>query len=1329
MSPSKPLTPPSPSPPSPSPPSPSPPSPSPPPFHQAPPPIPKSSKPLPLAFAPKASLPVAQTLHFSNLIRWCDMVQHTTVAASFFPCLEFTRPAYITPPAPVAAPAAKVLVKMSLNAVALVLAALLSVLGTTQAVVPTMANDPNTCPNLSIAGPPKCFVNTACSNYPIATRTFDVGAAPHMYPGGGSVSVAISGANWVITYAFTGYVPVAGQTVIQLILLEGNTTTPSQSGTSYQNWTANYAPTCDQTKNMLSFFFLWGSPNATGAVATQPTGTTISYKNSVATIIMPIATKLLPWTYNLNSKGQVNNTALCPMLHGKPGGIFLVTGIYTKGVYAQAGSYANNACQYDLLPINSHMNFVLGCNCTYPAPPRPAPKGPQRKFDPPNPPNVPSSPNPSPPSPPTPSPPSPPLPGAALQPISAPPLASLPPPAPPTPTCLPSNFMKPDRFRNTTDGTTYFVASRSLAINGIANAGKASLAISGLNWIITYNFTAFVPTAATRVQMTFMEGASVLIPSPYPSMFVNWTTTVSKTCDQTKDQLNFFFLWGQPMASGAMATQPSGTTVAYTATTAVITMPISTPYLPWTNNKPYDTTALCCHIKPLYMLTGVYTNGAYNQSGVYPGGCNYDLAPVASTLPFQLACLSSGLRPSGTFDIVTKMLKAVAIVWLTALISITAAAPPTSYYADPSSCPALTVATAPACFVNKQCGYYPVATKTFNVGVAPVYANGGSASIAINGSNWVITYAFTGYVPVAGQTVIQLTFLEGNNSTPGQSGTSYQNWTSNYASTCDQTKNSLNFFFLWGYPTYAGAVSTQPAGTTTTYRSSVATIVMPIASMKLPWTYNVNSKGVVNATALCPGIHAKPGGIFLLTGVYNKTLINTGGSYAANQCQYDTLPINSAFNFVLGCNCTSPLLLPRHHPVPKPITAQPIPTLTLAPIAIPSLAIATIAPTFSQPPLSKPTITLAPLAITTCDSLKPLAPIPKSPKPIPTLAFAPKLSMPTPLSPLPPASSPPSPSPPSPSPPAPPQPPIDPYTCPAAGIAGPPVCFTNSDCTNYLVASTTFDVAGHAGAGTASIHINGSNWVITYVFSKGYVPVMDQTVIQMTFLEGNTITPGQSGTSYQNWTANYAPTCDQTKNLLNFFFLWKEPNYPNAEATEPAGTTVMYRSNSATIVMPIATAKLPWTNNMFKNGTANNAALCLHSKPGGIFMVTGIYNKQTYKKAGTYTSSTINTCKYDLLPANSHMSFVLSCNCTNASPSTEGSVHSTQPAEHPKPSQRPVTTLSFTKPAFPIAAITQPPLTLTPLSKSSQPLSSFPEPTLSFPTIAKPTLTLTTRHS
>ncbi|MEW5316372.1 MAG: hypothetical protein WDW38_007750 [Sanguina aurantia] len=518
---------------------------------------------------------------------------------------------------------------MSLNSVALLLAALLSVLGSTQAVVPTTANDPNTCPNLSIAGPPMCFVNTACSNYPVATRTFDVGASPHTYPGGGSVSVAISGANWVITYAFTGYAPVVGSTVIQLVLLEGNTTTASQSGTSYQNWTANYAPTCDQTKNMLSFFFLWGSPNATGAVATQPTGTAISYRNNVATIIMPIATKLLPWTYNLNSKGQVNNTALCPMLHGKPGGIFLVTGIYTKGVYAQAGSYANNACQYDLLPINSKVNFVLGCNCTYPGEilvracrqctTSPSSKGSPAQVRPPEPPQRALTTQPQSSKPPytqptlTPSPRR--CPPAHLRPSPRLP----PPPAPPTPTCLPSKFMKPDRFRNLTDGTTYFVASRSLAVNGIANAGKASLAISGLNWIITYNFTAFVPTAATRVQMTFLEGASVLIPSPYPSMFANWTATVSKTCDQTKDQLNFFFLWGQPMAAGAMATQPSGTTVVYTATTAVITMPISNAQLPWTNNKPYDTTALCCHIKPLYMLTGVYTNGAYNQSGVYPG--------------------------------------------------------------------------------------------------------------------------------------------------------------------------------------------------------------------------------------------------------------------------------------------------------------------------------------------------------------------------------------------------------------------------------------------------------------------------------------------------------------------------------------------------------------------------------------------------------------------------------------------------------------------------------------------------------------------------------------
>lgn len=59
--------------------------------------------------------------------------------------------------------------------------------------------------------------------------------------------------------------------------------------------------------------------------------------------------------------------------------------------------------------------------------------------------------------------------------------------------------------------------------------------------------------------------------------------------------------------AGALATQPTGTSVVYTATTAVITMPISNVKLPWSMNKPWDTVALCCHIHPMYMLTGVFT--------------------------------------------------------------------------------------------------------------------------------------------------------------------------------------------------------------------------------------------------------------------------------------------------------------------------------------------------------------------------------------------------------------------------------------------------------------------------------------------------------------------------------------------------------------------------------------------------------------------------------------------------------------------------------------------------------------------------------------------------
>lgn len=121
-----------------------------------------------------------------------------------------------------------------------------------------------------------------------------------------------------------------------------------------------------------------------------------------------------------------------------------------------------------------------------------------------------------------------------------------------------------------------------------------------------------------------------------------WQNSTSQTCDQTKDGLNFVFLWGSPNATAAMATQPKGTTVAYTATTATIIMPISTPLLPWTNNLPYDTVALCCHIKPLYFITGVFTYGEFFPMGAYPN-CNYDLPPVAGVLPFQLACQTSGM--------------------------------------------------------------------------------------------------------------------------------------------------------------------------------------------------------------------------------------------------------------------------------------------------------------------------------------------------------------------------------------------------------------------------------------------------------------------------------------------------------------------------------------------------------------------------------------------------------------------------------------------------------------------------------------------------------------
>ncbi|MEW5307870.1 MAG: hypothetical protein WDW36_010242 [Sanguina aurantia] len=217
---------------------------------------------------------------------------------------------------------------MSHSTVALVLvSALLSVLGTAHSAMPTTAGDANSCPNLSITGPPKCFVDPAnCGYYPVATRQFDVKGVPNA----ASVSIAISGATWVITYAFTGFTPVAGDTHLQMTFLEGNTITATQSGMSYRNWTANYAPTCSDTDNQLDFFFLWGQPFAKVAVSTQPPGTSVVYTATTATIRMPIGSKLLPWTYNLGSDRKVNTTALCPGIHGKPMGIFLLTGIFEQ---------------------------------------------------------------------------------------------------------------------------------------------------------------------------------------------------------------------------------------------------------------------------------------------------------------------------------------------------------------------------------------------------------------------------------------------------------------------------------------------------------------------------------------------------------------------------------------------------------------------------------------------------------------------------------------------------------------------------------------------------------------------------------------------------------------------------------------------------------------------------------------------------------------------------------------------------------------------------------------------------------------------------------------
>lgn len=58
--------------------------------------------------------------------------------------------------------------------------------------------------------------------------------------------------------------------------------------------------------------------------------------------------------------------------------------------------------------------------------------------------------------------------------------------------------------------------------------------------------------------------------------------------------------------------------------------------------------------------------------------------------------------------------------------------------------------------------------------------------------------------------------------------------------------------------------------------------------------------------------------------------------------------------------------------------------------------------------------------------------------------------------------------------------------------------------------------------------------------------------------------------------------------------------------------------------------------------------LAMPSCDHAFFCACVCFPQQTYQKSGIYTSSTNNTCKYDLLPINSHMSFVLGCNCTKS---------------------------------------------------------------------------------
>ncbi|MEW5300492.1 MAG: hypothetical protein WDW36_003422 [Sanguina aurantia] len=105
-------------------------------------------------------------------------------------------------------------------------------------------------------------------------------------------------------------------------------------------------------------------------------------------------------------------------------------------------------------------------------------------------------------------------------------------------------------------------------------------------------------------------------------------------------------------------------------------------------------------------------------------------------------------------------------------------------------------------------------------------------------------------------------------------------------------------------------------------------------------------------------------------------------------------------------------------------------------------------------------------------------------------------------------------------------------------------------------------------------------------------------------------TPHRSPALVQAWSQSYKSSCNPASNGLYYFTKFGEA-VGTATPTLNNGTVVSFPdAQSMQVLNPVVQSKLPWTNN------GNSSAMCLHMKPGGVYLIVGIYNKGTHIIAG-----------------------------------------------------------------------------------------------------------------